>query len=285
MKLFSQTHALMHNPFQKFQSWLLPMLTSVVRGEWQGCQIKLVSILFSFWSRCCRNHSISIRYQFDSKYDLIQYISTSAVIKFNWPSMNWPISKRLFTRMTEILENLIWHSIFWNYHFFYHHGSEFSRSHFLPHWIELYQKSKKSFDSICIRFDSISAKTFDWITKYDSISIRSDSPGGDHRTMFSRFGVSRSFGIGSFSPQLIRIKFISGFDCSFWRARINLKMSGRKTRFKLSCNTRFHPPTKLFKLGRLSWSLYSTTRLENCDFARFQHDFRPSGFFFCQGIL
>ncbi len=37
--------------------------------------------------------------------------------------------------------------------------------------IKSYQKSDKSFDSICIWFDSIPAKTFDLITKYNSISI------------------------------------------------------------------------------------------------------------------
>jgi hypothetical protein len=42
--------------------------------------------------------------------------------------------------------------------------------------IESYRKSKESFDSIGIRFDSIWAKTFDLIRKYDS--IRFDSPGG-----------------------------------------------------------------------------------------------------------
>ncbi len=65
-----------------------------------------------------RFDSISIQYRFDSKYDLIQYKSASAVIKFDWPSINWPISKRLSSRMTEMLENLILHSICWNRHFF-----------------------------------------------------------------------------------------------------------------------------------------------------------------------
>ncbi len=37
--------------------------------------------------------------------------------------------------------------------------------------------------------------------------------------------------------QEVIIKFISCGDCSFWRARISLKMPGQETRFKLSWNT------------------------------------------------
>ncbi len=59
----------------------------------------------------------------------------------------------------------------------------FTLSLFMIFWfqnllqIELYRKSKNTFNLICIQFNLICAKTFDSITKYDSISIWSDSPG------------------------------------------------------------------------------------------------------------
>ncbi len=46
-------------------------------------------------------------------------------------------------------------------------------------WIKLYWKlKKKTFDLICVQFDSIWAKRFNSLTKCDSISIRFDSPVG-----------------------------------------------------------------------------------------------------------
>jgi hypothetical protein len=96
--------------------------------------------------RCCRNLSI----RFGSIQKTIRYKSTSEVIKFNWPSINWPISKRLSTRMTDILENPIWHSIFWNYYFFTITVQGFC-SHFLPDRIELNRIENRKSHSI--RFD------------------------------------------------------------------------------------------------------------------------------------
>jgi hypothetical protein len=68
-------------------------IAQILSTRKQGCQIESVSIQFDFRSRRCRNLSI----QFDSKYDLIRYETAAAVMKENWPSGKWSISKEFFT--------------------------------------------------------------------------------------------------------------------------------------------------------------------------------------------
>ncbi len=131
-----------------------------------------------------RYDPISIRYRFDSKNNSIRYKAVSAVMKENRQSEKWSILKRIIHNKGINIWQSALRFCFQNFSFFFLSQLQVFlvqvmvkiESNRIVLKIKKKKPKKKTFDSIWIRFDSIWRKNFDSMTKYDSISIRFDSP-------------------------------------------------------------------------------------------------------------